>query len=65
MCKAGFAGDDAPRAVFRKFSRLIGFPNDPSMIIANFAPQLPLSGVLAIMGNTTPSNLSSTLDLLH
>ena len=22
MCKAGFAGDDAPRAVFRKFYKL-------------------------------------------
>lgn len=26
MCKAGFAGDDAPRAVFRK-SRFDKFPN--------------------------------------
>jgi len=32
MCKAGFAGDDAPRAVFREL---------PSPSVAHALPQLP------------------------
>jgi actin-related protein len=30
MCKAGFAGDDAPRAVFRKSTPPSPFPTMPS-----------------------------------
>jgi hypothetical protein len=51
MCKAGFAGDDAPRAVFRK---LLESPYRVQVQIANPCNQPPLSDVPAIMGTSPP-----------
>lgn len=66
MCKAGFAGDDAPRAVFRKFlysSAKNAFASQNhdcewaqgSMrrMKANKQSQHPLLDVLATMGKTS------------
>lgn len=61
MCKAGFAGDDAPRAVFRKSTPAIyRIVFAVTAILARIAwhlstfvlthVQLPSSDVLAIMG---------------
>ena len=45
MCKAGFAGDDAPRAVFRKFIQHVRIPQ-PQLTAAKHLS----SADLAIMG---------------
>src|SRR5215471_1019559 len=36
MCKAGFAGDDAPRAVFRKFCPFVRSPLQVSDALAKY-----------------------------
>lgn len=41
MCKAGFAGDDAPRAVFREHPTLS--PQLPRTLLAMFAQLLSLA----------------------
>lgn len=51
MCKAGFAGDDAPRAVFRKFSPPTLFTHRTTRLTAS---QLPLSADPVTMGMHPP-----------
>jgi hypothetical protein len=55
MCKAGFAGDDAPRAVFRKLSLL---DKSSSQIMGSQSLQRPLSADRATTGRSRISDSS-------
>jgi actin-related protein len=45
MCKAGFAGDDAPRAVFPS---IVGRPKHPGIMVSHVCGRLDRSGRVGV-----------------
>ncbi|CAH0024265.1 unnamed protein product [Clonostachys rhizophaga] len=70
MCKAGFAGDDAPRAVFREYPTLMPlalpaqspcWPEIVLMIVTDLSCQPPLSVVPVTMAESIEPNLFGSI----
>lgn len=57
MCKAGFAGDDAPRAVFPS---IVGRPKHPGIMVSCAPRGLPLKNIDVFPFSREKKNSSSS-----